>query len=179
MSHKTVFLYIHHISTWYIVLQIFVDFLEDLFHIERDNPYYFFRANQQKADTKIYLLTQCSLTVNECDWHILAGNQERIKSHCLTRDKAKMDQSVKKLVYRVCNPGIEYTYILHLIFFLSTILSKNWRVNPWWSIYWMAGTTVKLSFTSNHDRVTLILNGKWFGRGWSIFVTRGCWVVYT
>ena len=25
-------------------------------------------------------------------------------------DKAKMDQSVKKLVYRVCNPGIEYTY---------------------------------------------------------------------
>ena len=34
---------------------------------------------------KIYSLTQCSLTVNECDWHILAGNDERINSHCLTR----------------------------------------------------------------------------------------------
>ena len=35
--------------------------------IERDNPYYFFRANQQKAGTKIYSLTQCGLTVNESD----------------------------------------------------------------------------------------------------------------
>ena len=52
---------------------------------ERDNPYYFFPANQEKAGTKIYSLTQCSLTVNECDWHILAGNNKRINSHCLTR----------------------------------------------------------------------------------------------
>ena len=55
--------------------------------IERDNPYYFFPANQQKAGTKIYSLTQCSLTVNECDWYILGGNDERINSHCLTRSK--------------------------------------------------------------------------------------------
>ena len=34
---------------------------------ERDNPYYFFPANQQKAGTKIYSLTPCSLSVNECD----------------------------------------------------------------------------------------------------------------
>ena len=53
---------------------------------ERNNSYYFSRANQQKAGTKIYSLTQCSLTVNECDWHILAGNDERINSHCLTRN---------------------------------------------------------------------------------------------
>ena len=52
---------------------------------ERNNTYYFSRANQQKACTKIYSLTQCSLTVNGCDWHILAGNDERINSHCLTR----------------------------------------------------------------------------------------------
>ena len=51
--------------------------------IERNNSYYFSRANQQKASTKIYSLTQCSLTVNECDWYILAGNDERINSHCL------------------------------------------------------------------------------------------------
>ena len=43
---------------------------------ERDYPYYFFRANQQQAGTKIYSLTQCSLSMNECDWHILAGNDE-------------------------------------------------------------------------------------------------------
>ena len=53
---------------------------------ERDNPYYFFPANQQKASTKIYSLTLCSLSVNECDWHILAGNDKRINTHCLTRD---------------------------------------------------------------------------------------------
>ena len=52
---------------------------------ERNNSYYFFRANQQKAGTKIYSLTQCSLTVNICDWYILAGNGERINFHCLTR----------------------------------------------------------------------------------------------
>ena len=52
---------------------------------ERDNPYYFFPANQPKARTKIYSLTHCSLTVNECDWHILVGNDERINSHYLTR----------------------------------------------------------------------------------------------
>ena len=53
--------------------------------IERNNSYYFSLANQQKAGTKIYSLTQCSITVNECGWHILAGNDERINSHCLTR----------------------------------------------------------------------------------------------
>ena len=52
---------------------------------ERNNSYYFSRANQQKAGTKIYSLTQCSFTVNECDWHILVENDERINSHCLTR----------------------------------------------------------------------------------------------
>ena len=53
---------------------------------KRNNSYYFSRANQQKAGTQIYSLTQCSLTVNEGDWHILAGNDERINSHCLTRN---------------------------------------------------------------------------------------------
>ena len=42
--------------------------------------------------TKIYSLTQCSLTVNECDWHILAGNDKRINSHCLTRKIASFGQ---------------------------------------------------------------------------------------
>ena len=52
---------------------------------ERNNSYYFSRANQQKAGTKIYSLIQCSLIVNEGDWHILAGNDQRINLHCLTR----------------------------------------------------------------------------------------------
>ena len=46
---------------------------------ERDNSYYFFRANQQSAGTKIYSLAQYSLTVNECDWRILAGKDHRNK----------------------------------------------------------------------------------------------------
>ena len=72
-----------------IQLLTFPDVLAKIcFHVDhkRDNPYYFFPANQQKEGTKIYSLTQCSLTVNECDWHILAGNDERINSHCLTRN---------------------------------------------------------------------------------------------
>ena len=45
---------------------------------ERDNPYYFFPANQQKAGSKINYLTQCSLTVNECDWHILEATTREL-----------------------------------------------------------------------------------------------------
>ena len=52
--------------------------------IKRNNSYYFSRANQQTVGTKIYSLTQCSLTVNECDWYILVAHDERINSHCLT-----------------------------------------------------------------------------------------------
>ena len=55
------------------------------YQFERNNSFYFSWANQQKAGTKIYSLTKCSLTVNERDWHILACNGERINSHCLIR----------------------------------------------------------------------------------------------
>ena len=41
------------------------------------------------GDTNIYSLTLCSLTVNEHDWHLLVGNDDRIKSHCLTRKLKK------------------------------------------------------------------------------------------
>ena len=51
---------------------------------ERSNPYYFFRANQWKANIKIYSWTQCDPTVNGCDWHILVDNDERIVLHFLT-----------------------------------------------------------------------------------------------
>ena len=56
---------------------------------ERKSSYHFCRANQQKAGHKIYSLTQGSVTVYEWDWHILAGNDQRIKSHCLTRHMKK------------------------------------------------------------------------------------------
>ena len=67
------------------ILSFSCSFRPKICKIERNNPYYFSRANQQKANCKIYSLTQCSLTVNDCDWHILAGNDERIVEHCLTR----------------------------------------------------------------------------------------------
>ena len=63
-------------------------------HHERNNSYYFSRANKQKVGTKIYSVTHCSLTVKECDWHILAGNDERINSHCLTRNNGSITHSV-------------------------------------------------------------------------------------
>ena len=68
---------------------LFSSFWKQFIHLFKDNRkrhlYYFFLANQVKAGTKIYSLTQCSLSVDECDWYILAGNDERINSHCLTR----------------------------------------------------------------------------------------------
>ena len=66
--------------------------------IERDNPYHFFPANQQKAGTKIYSLTQCSFTVNECGCHILACNDEKINTHCFTRDMKLSEWEIYKLL---------------------------------------------------------------------------------
>ena len=53
--------------------------------IFRNNPYHFFRANQQKVNRKICSFTRCSLTVNECDRHILEGIDQSIVVRCLTR----------------------------------------------------------------------------------------------
>ena len=80
---------------------------------ERDNAYYFFLANQQKAGTKIYSLTQCSLSVNECDWHILEGNDKRINTHCLTR-KVEINLELKFQV---------------IIFFIKTHFKWRWNKN--------------------------------------------------
>ena len=47
--------------------------LKDWESDKRNNPYYFFRANQQKANHKVlHSLAQCDITVNGRDWHILA-----------------------------------------------------------------------------------------------------------
>ena len=85
-------------------------------HLERNNLYYFSWANQQKAGTKIYSLTQCSLSVNECNWNILAGNDQRINSHCLTR-KLFTDQSELCVPPSRCN--------------CSDSGPKNWKPQPW------------------------------------------------
>ena len=53
--------------------------------LEKDYRYYFFPANQQKVKSEIYSLTQFDLTVNGCDWYILAGNDEKIVLLCFTR----------------------------------------------------------------------------------------------
>ena len=91
LLHKTIFVLgrlfhfedeMGRLNTWHVKLYL-SGIPSDA--LERDNPYYFFSANQQKPGTKIYSLPQCSLNVNECDWYILAGNDERINSHCLTR----------------------------------------------------------------------------------------------
>ena len=80
---------------------------------ERNNSYYFSRANQQKAGTKIYSFTQCNLTVNECDWHILAGNDERINSHCLTRDRSNTPKGCNAMYVEDVEDGKRtYTHIL-------------------------------------------------------------------
>ena len=37
------------------------------------------------SNRNAFLLTQCGLTVNGCDWHILSNNDKRIVLHYLTR----------------------------------------------------------------------------------------------
>ena len=46
-----------------------------------NNPYYFYQANQQKANCKIYSLTQYGLNVNGCNWNILASNDDKTVAH--------------------------------------------------------------------------------------------------
>ena len=45
----------------------------------------FLSSQSATSGHQVYSLIQCRLTVNECDRQILAGNDERINSHCLTR----------------------------------------------------------------------------------------------
>ena len=42
-------------------------------------PYNFFWDSQRKADIKILAWTQYEISKDRCDWHILVGNDERIK----------------------------------------------------------------------------------------------------
>ena len=53
--------------------------------------------------TKIYSLTQCCLTVNGCDWHILAGNDDRIKSHCFIRTSIFSKRTIYEPVRIECS----------------------------------------------------------------------------
>ena len=50
--------------------------------------YYFFQANQWKANVRIYFRTPYEISVNWCDWPISAGNEEKIVRDFLTRDNA-------------------------------------------------------------------------------------------
>ena len=60
----------------------------DGFEIQRYRKrfsYYYFWANQWKANIKIFSWTQYEINKDRRDWHILAGNDERIISHNLNR----------------------------------------------------------------------------------------------
>ena len=56
----------------------FLRFLIFASHHETGYPYYFLWANQQKANIKILSWTLCEISKETSDWHILAGNEERI-----------------------------------------------------------------------------------------------------
>ena len=70
-------------TPWYFNLS---DVQSDLAWVLSHNlhVYYFFWVNHQKGCSNIYPLIQCSLIVNEGDWYIVAGNDERFNSHCST-----------------------------------------------------------------------------------------------
>ena len=64
--------------------------------------YHFIGANQRKVDIKILSPTQCEISKVWCDWHTLAGNDQRIVSHNLNRvvtkeHKQKATDQVVKL----------------------------------------------------------------------------------
>ena len=52
---------------------------------ERGFPYYFFWTNQWKADIKIFSWAKCEISKDSRDWHVLAGNDQRIISKNLNR----------------------------------------------------------------------------------------------
>ena len=53
------------------------DSVDDCLEYARDTEDAFMQV-RRSLNSKIYSLTQCDLTVNGCDWLILAGNRERI-----------------------------------------------------------------------------------------------------
>ena len=79
----------------------------------------FLSSQSAKSGHHNISLTQCSHTVNECDWHSLAGNVERINSHCLTRyshDCLKKLEVVENFIQR-------YNIIYHDI----TLTKRQWH----------------------------------------------------
>ena len=47
------------------------DTAESFVLYERENPYHFFPANQQKVNSEIYSIPQYDLTENGCDWQAM------------------------------------------------------------------------------------------------------------
>ena len=80
---------------------------------EGTNPYNFFRVMHQQANLKIHSLTQCNLTMNGCDWHILAGNNERIVFHCLTRFSKPRTFNLKRFLGNIAMSTGFKNYILN------------------------------------------------------------------
>ena len=56
---------------------------------ERSFSYHFVWANQWKVGIKFFSWTQYAFCKDRCNWHILAGNDWRIKSHNLIRSAKK------------------------------------------------------------------------------------------
>ena len=75
--HMDLFKLVHLGQTQWQIVHSNVNCVEHCFvaknGTERKRQSILFLSSQQKADSKIYSLTQCCLTVNECDWHILAA----------------------------------------------------------------------------------------------------------
>ena len=66
---------------------------------ERSFPYHFFWTSQQKPDIEIFSWTQCEISKDTPDWHILVGNGRRIVSLSLNRS---YDYSAKFLAVIPC-----------------------------------------------------------------------------
>ena len=90
--------------------------------------YHFFWANQQNGDIKLFSWTQCEISEDRCDWHIMAGKDLINFSYNLNRIKCK-----KMLLITICVRKWEFDWIKSLIqranndqeFCYSTARRKN------------------------------------------------------
>ena len=83
---------------------------------QKGYPYNFFWTNQRKVDIKIFIGTECEISKDRLDWHILVGNDERIIWH-------KFPSTVRILRFY-----ISFHFINHSIYCGT---SKLWFIWNW------------------------------------------------
>ena len=123
-------------------------------------PYHFFEANQRKVDVKMLSWTECAISKDWRDWHILAGNDERTVWQNLNRFNWKLQIKVveeEKIMgtklYVILSLNQWHCHNIKLIMFTACI-SKRKCHSHFQNFKWNLSNTVQFnSFQLNSKQM--------------------------